>query len=99
MQPLISVIVPIYNSEKTLEKCINSLLAQTFKNFELVLVDDGSIDSSGRICDEFAKKDSRIIVIHKQNGGVSSSRQCGIDHAQENILFIQILMIGWNLIC
>lgn len=79
--PKISVIVPIYKAEKYLHKCVDSILAQTFKNFELILVDDGSPDRSGQICDEYAIKDPRIKVIHKPNGGVSSARQCGVDHA------------------
>ncbi len=80
--PQISVIVPVYKAENYLHKCVDSLLAQTFTNFEIILVDDGSPDRSGEICDEYAKKDSRIKVIHKENGGVSSARQCGIDNAR-----------------
>ena len=74
----VSVIVPIYNVEKYLSKCINSLLAQIYKNIEIILVDDGSTDNSSYICDKYAKIDSRIKVIHKQNGGSSSSREAGI---------------------
>ena len=80
--PLISVIVPVYKVENVLNYCIDSILNQTYKNFELILVDDGSPDNSGKICDEYAKKDSRITVIHKENGGVSSARNCGIDAAK-----------------
>lgn len=80
-KPKISVIVPVYNVEQYLPRCIDSILAQTFKNFELLLVDDGSQDSSGRICDEYATKDNRIIVFHKENGGVSSARNVGLSHA------------------
>lgn len=80
--PLVSVIVPVYKAENYLHKCVDSLLAQTFTDFEIILVNDGSPDRSGEICDEYAKKDSRIRVIHKENGGVSSARQCGIDNAQ-----------------
>lgn len=79
--PTISVIVPVYNAEKYLSRCIDSILVQTFTCFELLLVDDGSTDCSGRICDEYAKRDTRIRVIHKENGGVSSARQIGIDNA------------------
>lgn len=80
--PKVSVIVPVYNTEKYLARCIDSILAQTFTDFELILVDDGSTDNSGKICDEYAQKDSRIVVIHKENGGVSSARNKGIDVAQ-----------------
>ncbi len=79
--PAISVIVPVYNVEKYLPKCIDSILAQTFTDFEVILVDDGSSDRCGDICDEYAIKDSRVRVIHKDNGGVSSARQCGLDSA------------------
>ena len=78
----VSVIVPVYNAEATLKKCVDSLLSQTFPYFEVLLVDDGSKDSSGAICDEYARQDSRVKVFHKANGGVSSARQYGIDHAQ-----------------
>lgn len=81
MQPIISIIVPIYKAEKYLYRCIDSILAQTFTDFELILVDDGSPDGSGVICDEYAKKDKRIKVIHKENGGVASARQYGINNA------------------
>lgn len=79
--PLISIIVPVYNVEKYLAKCIESILRQSYSNFELILVDDGSKDKSGSICDEYAKRDNRIKVYHKQNGGVSSARNYGIDMA------------------
>ena len=79
--PDISVIVPVYKAEKYLHRCVDSILAQTFTNFELILVDDGSPDSSGALCDEYAQKDSRVKVIHKENGGVASARQCGMDNA------------------
>lgn len=81
-EPAISVIVPVYKAEKYLHRCIDSLLAQTFQDFEVLLVDDGSPDKSGEICDEYAKKDSRVRVFHKANGGVSSARQCGMDNAR-----------------
>lgn len=80
--PKISVIVPVYNVEKYLPRCIDSILAQTFTEFELLLIDDGSSDNSGKICDEYAKNDKRIRVFHQENGGVSSARQVGIDKAQ-----------------
>ena len=80
--PKISVIVPVYNAEKSLCRCIDSILTQTYQDFELLLIDDGSKDSSGAICDSYAAKDSRIKVFHKPNGGVSSARNLGIDNAQ-----------------
>lgn len=82
MNPKISVIVPVYKAEKYLHRCVDSILAQTFTDFEVLLIDDGSPDRSGEICDEYAEKDSRVRVFHKENGGVSSARQCGIDNAQ-----------------
>ena len=81
MNPSISIITPVYKAESYLRDSIESILAQTFTNFELILVNDGSPDNSGAICDEYAKKDPRVKVIHKANGGVSSARQCGIDNA------------------
>lgn len=87
--PAISIIVPVYNSEKYLRRCIDSILAQTFSDFELLLIDDGSTDSSSLICDEYAQKDSHVRVFHKENGGVSSSRNLGLDNAQsEWITFV-----------
>lgn len=79
---LVSVIVPVYNVGKYLGRCIDSILAQTFTDFELILVDDGSTDDSGKICDEYAKHDSRIKVIHQENGGVSSARNRGLDECK-----------------
>lgn len=76
--PEISVIVPVYNTEKWLRRCVDSILAQTFTGFELLLIDDGSTDGSPSICDEYAGKDSRIRVFHKSNEGVSSTRNLGI---------------------
>lgn len=81
----ISIIVPIYNVEQYLRKCVDSILAQTFTDFEVILVDDGSPDNSGAICDEYAKLDSRVRVIHKENGGLSDARNAGIEIAKENI--------------
>jgi len=79
--PIISIIVPVFNAEKYLKRCINSILTQTFNNFELILVNDGSTDKSGSICDEYSKMDYRIKVIHKANGGPSEARNMGIDNA------------------
>lgn len=78
MQPKVSVIIPAYNVEKFIEKCVNSVLDQSFSDFEIILVDDGSKDSTPKICDELANKDSRITVIHKENGGLSDARNAGI---------------------
>lgn len=75
----ISIIVPVYNKEKYLEKCIESIAGQTYKNLEIILVDDGSCDMSPDICDKWAANDERIIVIHKKNGGLSSARNAGLD--------------------
>lgn len=79
--PSVSIIVPVYNTEKYLHRCLDSILAQTFSDFELLLVDDGSPDRSGEICDEYAKKDSRIRVFHQENKGVAAARQVGMDNA------------------
>ncbi len=88
-QAKISIIVPIYRVEKYLGKCIESILAQTFKDFEVILVDDGSPDRCGDICEEYALKDSRIKVLHKENGGLSDARNAGIEIAQgEYLAFI-----------
>ena len=77
----VSIIVPVYNVEKYLQRCIESILTQTETDFELLLIDDGSKDKSGLICDEYAQKDKRVNVIHKENGGVSSARNLGIEKA------------------
>ena len=78
-KPLISIIVPIYNVEDCVKECVDSILAQSYKNIEVILVDDGSQDKSGAICDEYVKKDKRVKVIHKKNGGLSSARNAGIE--------------------
>ena len=79
---MVSVIVPVYNAQYSVGKCIESIINQTYKNIELILVDDGSTDDSLVICNDYAKKDSRIKVIHKSNGGVSSARNIGLNHAK-----------------
>lgn len=81
-EPEISVIVPVYNAERWLRRCVDSILGQTFADFELLLVDDGSTDASGAICDEYVASDPRVHVFHKPNGGVSSARNVGLDNAQ-----------------
>lgn len=88
-EPLISIIVPVYNVEKYLYKCVDSIISQTYKNIEIILVDDGSPDRCGDICDRYAETDSRVKVIHKKNGGLSDARNVGIDIAKgEFISFI-----------
>ena len=79
--PKISVIIPVYNAEATLRRCVDSVLSQTFTDYECLLIDDGSKDKSWEICDEYAAKDSRVRVFHKENGGVSSARNLGLDNA------------------
>lgn len=78
MNPLISIVVPVYNVAPYLSRCVSSIISQTYKNVEIILVDDGSTDQSGQICDELKQSDKRIIVIHKRNGGVSDARNIGI---------------------
>ena len=86
MNPLISLIIPVYNVEKYLAKCMESVLAQTYDNFEAILVDDGSTDSSGKMCDEYAKKDTRVLVFHKENGGLSDARNYGVERAHGELV-------------
>lgn len=80
-EPLISIIIPVYNVEKYIENCLETVIKQTYKNIEIILVDDGSKDSSSKICDKYAKKDNRIRVIHKKNGGLSDARNVGTEQA------------------
>lgn len=86
MKPVVSIIVPVYNAEKTISRCIESILQQEYDDFELLLIDDGSKDNSGAICDDYAKKDARIRVVHKENSGVSSSRNLALDMAMGKYL-------------
>lgn len=81
MENKISVIIPIYNVEKFVVKCIESVINQTYENLEIILVDDGSLDMCPKICDEYSKKDNRILVVHKKNGGLSDARNAGLDIA------------------
>lgn len=101
--PKISVIVPVYKAEKYIRRCVDSILAQTFTDFELLLIDDGSPDDSGAICDGYAAKDSRVKVFHKENGGVSSARNLGLDNARgEWITFVDAddwIVNDYNIIC
>ena len=84
--PQVSIIIPVYNSEKYLRMTIESLLNQTYKDFEIILVDDGSVDASGKLCDDLSLTDRRIVVIHKENGGVSSARNVGIENARGELI-------------
>ena len=86
MNPLISLVVPVYNVEKYLDKCMDSVLAQTYDNFEVILVDDGSTDNSGKMCDEYAERDSRVTVYHKPNGGLSDARNFGVEHCNADLV-------------
>ena len=86
MQEKISIIVPVYNVENYLERCVESILKQTYTNFELLLINDGSTDQSGDLCDQLALRDQRIRVIHKENGGLSAARNTGIDHASSDLI-------------
>jgi len=86
INPTLSIIVPIYNVEEYLVRCVDSILNQPYSDFELILIDDGSPDKCGSICDDYAIKDERIVVIHKKNGGLSSARNAGIDIARGNYL-------------
>lgn len=81
LMPRLSIIVPVYNTENYLRQCIDSILAQTFRDFELILVNDGSTDESGRICDSYARLDGRVCVIHQQNAGVTAARKRGVEQA------------------
>jgi glycosyltransferase involved in cell wall biosynthesis len=89
MHTLLSIIIPVFNDEKNISRCIDSVLSQTYTDFECLIIDDGSTDKTSSICDEYSKKDSRIKVFHKKNEGISKTRQYGIDHANgEYIYFI-----------
>lgn len=93
-EPLVSVVVPVYNAEIYISRCIESILEQTYRNFELILVNDGSTDKSGAVCDEYAKNDDRIRVVHQVNGGVSSARNAGMNCAKGEYLFLWMRMTG-----
>ena len=94
---LISVIIPVYNVENYLEKCIKSITNQTYKNLEIVIVDDGSTDSSSKICDELGKRDSRLKIIHKSNSGVSAARNEGLRKIKGiYFIFMVLFIFGFN---
>ena len=82
MEPNVSIIVPVYNAENTIQRCVDSILDQQYTDFELLLVDDGSQDGSGAICDAYAAQDARVRVFHQKNAGVSAARNHALDHAQ-----------------
>lgn len=87
--PLLSIIVPVYNMQDTLDRCVQSIVSQSFADWEMILVDDGSTDGSGAMCDEWAKRDSRITVVHKENGGLSDARNAGLEMAKgEYVTFV-----------
>ena len=86
-QPLVSVIIPVYNVEQYLDECVQSVLTQTYQNVEIILVDDGSTDSSGAMCDQYGTLDARVQVIHKQNGGQSTARNLGLTYAQGTYVY------------
>ena len=87
MNPVISIIIPVYNVEKYIRRCLNSVLAQTYKDYEIILVDDGSSDKSSVICDEYAEIESNIQVIHKDNQGPSHTRNVGIENAKGQYVY------------
>lgn len=91
-----SVIIPVYNVELYINKCIDSILGQTYSNFELILIDDGSLDNCPAICDKYASQDNRVIVIHKENGGLSSARNVGIKHAKGDYIIFLDSDDYWN---
>ena len=98
--PTLSIIIPVYNSEKYLKQCLDSILAQAFDDFEILLIDDGSTDFSGKLCDEYASRYNNIYVFHEKNRGVSAARNKGIERdlilQKETILDLWIVMIGWK---
>lgn len=85
MEPKVSIIVPIYNAQEYLKRCVDSILSQDYRDFELLLMDDGSKDASGEICDAYAQQDGRVRVIHKENSGVSDTRNQALELARGNV--------------
>ena len=92
----VSVISPVYNVEKHLEKCLDSVLGQTHRNLEVLLVDDGSRDRSGEICDAYASRDDRIVCVHQENGGVSKARIAGLPWRPETIIISWTATTSWS---
>jgi cellulose synthase/poly-beta-1,6-N-acetylglucosamine synthase-like glycosyltransferase len=90
-QPLISIIVPVYKVEKYLKRCVDSILTQTYQNMEVILVDDGSPDNCGAICDRYKETDNRVVVIHKKNGGLSDARNAAIPLAKGEYIIVRKL--------
>ena len=86
VKPMVSIIVPVYNAQDFIERCVGSILQQEYTNFELLLLDDGSTDRSGEICDRYAETDKRVCVIHKENSGVSDTRNLALDRAKGNYI-------------
>ncbi len=97
-KPLVSVIIPVYNVQKYLEECVESVQNQSYTNLEIVLVDDGSTDNSGELCDALATRDTRICTLHKSNGGLSDARNTGMLQARENILLFWMVMICFRIV-
>ena len=96
MEKLLSVIIPIYNVEPYLDRCMESIVNQTYKNLEIIMVDDGSPDNCGKSCDDYAKQDNRIRVIHKENGGLSDARNFGVSKAKDKYLGCQTNSLVFN---
>lgn len=99
MKEIISIIVPVYNVEAFVRRCVASILRQTYRNIEVILVDDGSTDNSSKICDELAANDTRIKVIHKRNGGLSSARNRGIIESKGDFFGFVVAMTALGKIC
>jgi len=91
MHPNVSVVVPIYKVERYIRKCLDSIIGQSYQDFEIILVDDGSPDDCPKICDRYADKDTRIKVIHKENGGLVSAWMCGIDNSSRDSEFVTFI--------
>lgn len=93
IEEILSVIVPVYNASVHLHKCIESILSQTYKNLDIILIDDGSSDNSGEICDRLAEIDGRIRVYHTENRGVVAARNYGVDIARGNVITLSLIHI------